>query len=32
MQLNGRTIRVDYSVTPRAHSPTPGRYMGNPNE
>ncbi|XP_017460745.1 PREDICTED: transformer-2 protein homolog alpha-like, partial [Rhagoletis zephyria] len=31
MQLNGRTIRVDYSVTPRAHSPTPGRYMGNPN-
>lgn len=26
--LHGRRIRVDYSVTKRAHSPTPGRYMG----
>jgi len=28
MRLHGRTIRIDYSVTQRAHSPTPGRYMG----
>lgn len=28
MTLDGRTIRVDFSVTQRPHSPTPGRYMG----
>ena len=30
MELDGRRIRVDYSITSRAHSPTPGRYMGRP--
>lgn len=29
MMLHGRRIRVDYSITKRAHSPTPGRYMGS---
>ncbi|XP_062546155.1 transformer-2 sex-determining protein-like [Armigeres subalbatus] len=28
MELHDRTIRVDYSVTKRAHTPTPGVYMG----
>ena len=27
--LNGRRIRVDYSVTDRPHAPTPGEYMGH---
>jgi len=27
--LDGRKIRVDYSITQKAHNPTPGRYMGN---
>ncbi|KXN74025.1 RNA-binding domain-containing protein [Conidiobolus coronatus NRRL 28638] len=31
MELHGRTIRVDYSLTQRAHSPTPGEYMGHRN-
>ncbi|CAJ0579049.1 unnamed protein product, partial [Mesorhabditis spiculigera] len=26
--LDGRELRVDFSVTKRAHSPTPGQYMG----
>ncbi|KAI9097014.1 transformer 2b [Phlyctochytrium arcticum] len=26
--LHDRPMRVDYSLTKRAHSPTPGRYMG----
>ena len=26
--LHGRRIRVDYSITRRPHSPTPGVYMG----
>ncbi len=26
--LNGRRIRVDFSVTSRPHDPTPGAYMG----
>jgi transformer-2 protein len=26
--LDGKSLRTDYSITPRAHSPTPGRYMG----
>ncbi|XP_058823537.1 transformer-2 protein homolog beta-like [Topomyia yanbarensis] len=28
MVVHERTIRVDYSVTERAHTPTPGIYMG----
>ena len=28
-ELNGRRIRVDYSVTDRPHAPTPGEYMGH---
>nr|XP_029725015.1 transformer-2 protein homolog alpha-like [Aedes albopictus] len=28
MELHERTIRVDYSVTERPHTPTPGVYMG----
>ncbi|EAT44325.1 AAEL004293-PA [Aedes aegypti] len=28
MMLHERTIRVDYSVTERPHTPTPGVYMG----
>jgi len=28
--LDGRKIRVDYSITKRAHTPTPGMYMGRP--
>lgn len=27
-QLDGRNIRVDYSITERAHTPTPGVYLG----
>ena len=30
MELDGRKIRVDYSITKRAHTPTPGMYMGRP--
>uniref|UniRef100_A0AAU6S4X7 Transformer-2b n=1 Tax=Riptortus pedestris TaxID=329032 RepID=A0AAU6S4X7_RIPPE len=30
MEINGRKIRVDYSITHRAHTPTPGIYMGKP--
>ncbi|ORX49100.1 RNA-binding domain-containing protein [Hesseltinella vesiculosa] len=26
--IDGRSVRVDYSITHRAHSPTPGEYMG----
>uniref|UniRef100_D8PLH9 RRM domain-containing protein n=1 Tax=Schizophyllum commune (strain H4-8 / FGSC 9210) TaxID=578458 RepID=D8PLH9_SCHCM len=29
IDLNGRNIRVDYSVTDRPHAPTPGEYMGH---
>ncbi|KAH8999425.1 hypothetical protein EDB92DRAFT_2007736 [Lactarius akahatsu] len=29
IDLNGRRIRVDYSVTDRPHAPTPGEYMGH---
>lgn len=28
MTLDGRKIRVDYSITQRAHTPTPGVYKG----
>lgn len=27
-EIDGREVRVDFSVTKRAHSPTPGQYMG----
>merc|ERR1712107_140312 len=29
-EMDGRKIRVDYSITKRAHTPTPGMYMGRP--
>jgi len=32
MEIDGRRIRVDYSITQRAHTPTPGIYMGKPTE
>jgi len=28
MQLHGNQVRIDFSYTKKAHSPTPGRYMG----
>jgi len=30
LEIRQRRIRVDYSITRRAHSPTPGAYMGRP--
>ncbi|RXG68484.1 Transformer-2 protein-like beta [Armadillidium vulgare] len=30
MEIDGRRIRVDYSITERPHTPTPGIYMGRP--
>jgi len=30
VEMDGRKIRVDFSVTKRAHTPTPGMYMGRP--
>lgn len=30
MELDSRIIRVDYSITQRPHTPTPGVYMGRP--
>ena len=30
MEIDGRRIRVDFSITQRAHTPTPGIYMGKP--
>jgi len=29
-EIDGRRIRVDYSITKRSHTPTPGVYMGKP--
>jgi len=29
-ELDGRKIRVDFSITKRPHTPTPGMYMGRP--
>ena len=29
-ELDGKKIRVDFSITKRAHTPTPGCYMGRP--
>ncbi|XP_035249293.1 polyadenylate-binding protein 1-like isoform X3 [Anguilla anguilla] len=31
MELDGRRIRVDFLITKRPHTPTPGIYMGRPN-
>lgn len=31
MEIDGRRIRVDFSITRRAHTPTPGMYMGRSN-
>ncbi|GAB1597839.1 transformer-2 protein homolog alpha-like isoform X1 [Argonauta hians] len=30
IEVDGRRIRVDYSITERAHTPTPGIYLGKP--
>lgn len=30
MDIDGKKIRVDYSITQRPHTPTPGIYMGRP--
>ena len=30
-ELDGKRIRVDFSITDRAHTPTPGVYLGRPN-
>ncbi|KAI8062401.1 hypothetical protein BC940DRAFT_210839, partial [Gongronella butleri] len=27
-EIDGNVVRVDYSITHRPHSPTPGEYMG----
>ena len=29
-EMDDRKIRVDFSITKRAHTPTPGMYMGRP--
>lgn len=29
--LHGNEVRIDFSITKRAYSPTPGRYMGKTN-
>ncbi|XP_064647957.1 transformer-2 protein homolog alpha-like isoform X2 [Lineus longissimus] len=29
-EIDGRRIRVDFSITERAHTPTPGIYLGKP--
>ena len=28
IEIDGRNIRVDFSITKRPHSPTPGVYLG----
>jgi transformer-2 protein len=30
VEVDGRRIRVDFSITKRPHTPTPGIYMGKP--
>merc|ERR550539_1078201 len=30
-EIDGRRIRVDFSITKRQHTPTPGVYMGRPS-
>ena len=29
-EIEGKEIRVEYSITKRAHTPTPGLYLGYP--
>ena len=29
-EIDGHKIRIDYSITERAHTPTPGVYLGRP--
>ena len=31
-ELDGNKMRVDFSITKRAHTPTPGKYMGRPDQ
>lgn len=31
-EVDGHRVRVDYSITKRAHTPTPGIYMGTPSQ
>lgn len=31
-ELDGRRIRVDFSITQRAHTPTPGKYFGRSDQ
>lgn len=31
-ELDGKKIRIDYSITQRAHTPTPGKYFGRPDQ
>merc|ERR1711931_554246 len=31
-EVEGQRIRVDFSITKRAHTPTPGKYMGRPDQ
>ena len=31
-EIDGRRIRVDFSITKRPHTPTPGVYMGRPTQ
>ncbi|XP_070210758.1 transformer-2 protein homolog beta-like isoform X2 [Littorina saxatilis] len=31
IDIDGRRIRVDFSITERAHTPTPGIYLGKPS-
>ena len=32
IEVGGKKIRVDFSITERAHTPTPGIYMGKPSQ
>lgn len=32
VELDGRRLRVDFSITKRPHTPTPGVYMGRPTK
>lgn len=28
LTMDGKTLRIDFSYTKKAHSPTPGKYLG----
>ena len=28
MEIDGKIVRIDYSITRKAHTPTPGVYLG----